>query len=894
MKKTYSLIIKTLLLLALGFQFQNGEAACASTRKIGIAWGNPTKCNTYNFEATNALNGCFKFTWKILNSAGGVVVTKTGRTFSQAFSSNGSYSVKLTIADTCNRCDTVISKTLTVNCSNCSFAGLSSSLSIKCRTITLEAKNLNNGCLKYQYWVMGGSGTSSPITLSPGRLASYTFTTNGSYYTKLQVRDTCKGCDTFIYQQFSINCNPCSFVPDFTFTVDCRKVKFTATAKGAPGGISYSWTYGDGGKGTGANSYYSYVKDGVYKVCVLATWKDSITGETCKKEVCKEVKISCNAPCNIKGDFTFKVSAGGSVKFIASSNTGFTYTWTFGDGGTGTGIDPQYQYKKSGKYTACVKICDKTGRCCTTVCKTVIIEEPCNIRGSFTFKDLGNGKIQFQSYSSSAGATYTWDFGDGNTGTGTNPVNTYKKPGTYKVCVTIVSANKRCKTVICREVVVSFQERCNWSKAGFSATSTTKCGSYSLEAFNLADTCVSYSWTVNGVALDLTGGRLKTANFSSNGVYKICLKLTNKCRKCDTTICKEVKVDCFPKSCNWRTKAPDYTYSLKCPTLTIEGKNLNDGCIKYQFQILSASGTVLNTLNGRLVTANFTGNGDYYICMKLADTCNKCDTTICKKLTINCASPCNWKAAGAGFQTRVDCNKVSVFATDLKNGCVKYSWQTAGTTFGSGLNSGVTFNTNGTYTICLKLTDTCKKCDTSICQTVTINCCTAKALFRIDSVSKKGVLYVTNLSTGAFSYIWNWGDSTYSKDKSPGSHAYKYSGSKKICLTVYDSLAKCSTTYCLTYQVVVGRSQTSPFSISGNSTSGMSIFPNPANQLVNIQWPGSANRIVLRTTTGAEIWRGEVSGNHYTLKTDQFKEGTYIVEILGEATHSTGILLLTR
>ena len=892
-KKIYSRIVKTLLLLALGFQFQNSESACPSTRKVGMAWSNTTKCSTYNFEATNGLTGCFKFSWKVYNSSGTLIGSSSSRTFAQTFATNGSYTIKLGILDTCNRCDTLLTKTLTVNCSKCSFSGLSSSLRINCKTINLEAKNLNNGCLKYQYYVMGTSGTTGSVTLTPGRIASYTFSANGTYSTKLIVKDTCKGCDTFIYQQFTINCDPCSFVPDFTFVTDCRKAKFTATTKGNPSGITYSWSYGDGSKGTGSSSYYSYVKDGIYKVCLVATWKDSVSGQTCKKEICKEVKISCAAPCSIKGDFTFKISPGGIVNFSGSSNTGFTYTWNFGDGGTATGKTPQYQFKKAGKYNVCVKICDKTGRCCTTVCKTVIIENPCNIRASFAFKDLGNGKIQFQAYSSSAGASYSWNFGDGSTGTGVNPNYTYKKPGTYNVCVTITSADKRCKVVICKKVVVSFKEICNWSKAGFSAATTSKCGTWSLEAFNLADTCVSYSWTINGVALDSTGGRLKTAIFRSNGIYKVCLKLYNKCKNCDTVICKEVKVDCYTKPCNWKSRGADFTYNLKCPTLSLEGVNLNDPCVKYQFEFRSSTGALLYTTNGRFSTANFTTNGDYYICLKLADTCNKCDTSICKKITINCSSPCNWKASGAGFQARVDCFKVSVFATDLKNGCIKYSWLSGGTVFGSGLSSSRIFTANGTYTVCLKLTDTCKKCDTTICQTVTINCCTAKALFRIDSVSKRGVMYVTNLSTGGYSFIWNWGDSTYSKDKNPGSHGYKWSGSKKVCLTAYDSLAKCSTTYCLTYQVVVGRSQKTTYTVGSNQNQ-INMFPNPANQLVNIHWTGSAQTLILRNAVGAEIWRGNVNGNQYTLKTDVLKEGTYIVELLGESTRSSGILLINR
>jgi PKD repeat protein len=101
-------------------------------------------------------------------------------------------------------------------------------------------------------------------------------------------------------------------------------------------------------------------------------------------------------------------------------------------------------------------------------------------------------------------------------------------------------------------------------------------------------------------------------------------------------------------------------------------------------------------------------------------------------------------------------------------------------------------------------------------------------------------VYVTNLSTGGYSYSWDWGDSTYSKLKSPTYHAYKFGGTRKICLTVWDSLAKCSTTFCITVQVVKTRSSQQ----YGSGTAGnnaMQVYPNPADQTTTISWNGNYN-----------------------------------------------------
>ena len=72
------------------------------------------------------------------------------------------------------------------------------------------------------------------------------------------------------------------------------------------------------------------MSEGVYKVCVTATWKDS-TGKVCTATFCKEVKISCGKPCDLKGEFGF-TNTGGKFRFKASSNSGYSYEWSFGDG----------------------------------------------------------------------------------------------------------------------------------------------------------------------------------------------------------------------------------------------------------------------------------------------------------------------------------------------------------------------------------------------------------------------------------------------------------------------------------------------------------------------------------------------------------------------------------
>ena len=677
----------------------------------------------------------------------------------------------------------------------------------ECLTMIASYSGKTDSCLTVSWQSAGTTFTGSSFT--------FKFPTRGTYQVCMKVINKCRKWDTIICKTVTVDTcvNPCNnFKPDFTWKAECKTARFIASSgMSSNTGVSYSWSWGDGSSGTGTDPTKQFVKDGTYKVCLKATWQIPGTTTKCIKEICKEIKISCTDPCNIKGELKIIYGTGGQIRFEASSNTGYFYTWNFGDGTTGTGKSVSKWYKKPGTYNVCVRICDKTQKCCTTICKKIEIEEPCRLQGGFSFKSTGNGSFKFTGYSSDKGATYSWNFGDGTTGTGIDPQKTYLKAGTYNVCVTITSSDKRCKITICRKVVIE-SKRCIWNQAGFTITSTSTCAVVKLEAYNLLDTCISYQWTVNGTLVDNIGGRLKTITLPRNGTYTICLKLTNNCRKCDTVICKSVTVSCYKPPCNWAKRGAGFTFNVKCPNLILEGNNLNtstNGCVKYAYTISKLNGVPLATFNGRVQTIGFNTNGDYNVCLKLTDTCLKCDTIICKKVTVNCAP------------------------------------------------------------------------------------CSAVAKFRVDSVSKTGIVYVTNQSTGAYSYTWNWGDSTSSTLRSPIYHVYKYSGTRNICLTVFDSLKKCSTTFCITVQVVKSRTS-QQYQANYAYNAGMIIYPNPADQTTTVAWTGSYSKLSIHSISGKQVYQATISGNQATLQASSLPPGVYTLQLLGTNGKQTGKLIVER
>ena len=573
---------------------------------------------------------------------------------------------------------------VTTNCLNAVFVAEGSLVSDSCASVKWTINN----------------GTS---VVAMGKKVYYTFSTAGTYTVCAKLYNTCKKFDTSVCTTVTVVACDCKLTTEFSFKNDCKKGFFVASSNQK--GATYTWNFGDKTEGKGTDPTHTYMSEGVYKVCVTATWKDS-TGKVCTATFCKEVKISCGTPCDLKGEFGF-TNTGGKFRFKASSNSGYSYNWSFGDGKTGKGIDPYHEYAKAGTYTVCVTITDKTGKCKIKICKTVVVTSPCNLIGSYSWKKLNDSTYKFYATSNGGtGTTYTWSWGDGTTSTGVYGTHVYKKSGVYEVCLKIYNSTKKCFTYVCKKVeivVPSATKNCKWDKTAIKVGYSNKCNVYSFEMTLFADSCIKYQLSIYdkkaGKTYTLPAGRTGTYTFSDTGKFVIIAKYSNKCKGCDT-------------------------------------------------------------------------------------------------------------------------------------------------------------QTNSTFTV------TCKPTP-----------CAAKASFNVDSVASNGKMYVKNTSTGAKSYVWNFGDSTAaSKDKTPV-HQFSASGTYTVCLTAYDSTGTCSTVYCYTVKVLKTRSNKS------NTTGSVgSSYPNPADAGFYVNLGSEKSNYVVYNGTGQIIAQGDNSGITF-VDSKNWANGIYQISI---------------
>lgn len=128
--------------------------------------------------------------------------------------------------------------------------------------------------------------------------------------------------------------------------------------------------------------------------------------------------------------------------------------------------------------------------------------------------------------------------------------------------------------------------------------------------------------------------------------------------------------------------------------------------------------------------------------------------------------------------TSVSNNLVVNFTNTTVNGTT-YSWA-----FGNGQtstlsNPSVTYASAGTYQVCLTATNGCGS--QQFCQQVTVTNCVVPTAGFTRTTNFLSATF-TNTSTGATSYLWNFGDGGTSTQANPG-HTYTSAGTYNVCLT---------------------------------------------------------------------------------------------------------------
>lgn len=283
-----------------------------------------------------------------------------------SFTSNGTYSVILTVIDSTYSCPDSMMIPITISNVTC---GLNPTY------IYFYATQANNGVATFYsnmsntsnllFWNFGNGATSTATT------PSTTYSASGVYTITLSVTDaTNSACSTSITETISIYYFPCTYSASFTSTLTGNTLNVTNTTTGSSPLPYYLFNWGDGnysGSSTVGSASHTYSINGTYNVHLSAV--DS-TNFMCKDTVAIVINITNATPCSVNSNYSLLKDQNQLYSWFAYpanyGNNVASVLWTWGDGTSSTNLYPSHTYSAAGWYNICQTVSLTCGSQSTT------------------------------------------------------------------------------------------------------------------------------------------------------------------------------------------------------------------------------------------------------------------------------------------------------------------------------------------------------------------------------------------------------------------------------------------------------------------------------------------------------------------------------------------------
>ncbi len=587
-----------------------------------------------------------------------------------------------------------------------------------------------------------------------------------------------------------------TFSPDSTVT---NGVHFSTPPN--PSKTKYYWNFGDGSPySNDSNPTHSYANSGVYWVCVYVS--DSAV---CTAQHCDSVHLgrSIGTVCNAHFQF-YSATNPDSVHFYSSTGTPTTkYSWTFGDGHGSSEANPWHFYANNGAYEVCLTVSDSNqfGKCTDTWCDSVHItgatKPTCNAQ--FVHYS-GNNVDSVHFYPTGANATnakYSWSFGDGTYSNLFNPWHIYAT-GNYLACLTVTdsTAGGKCTDTWCDSVHVGSNAGvCN---AQFTFHSDSDVALYTVDFFNGTNPSkTKYYWSFDDGTTSLDQNPKHT--YAHAGVYWVCLYVSDSA-VCQSSSCDSVHVQGTIKPvCNAHFQ--DYTIA---DSVHFYASTASSTTTKYVWSF--GDGHYSTEPNPWHLYPNY---GTYHVCLTVTDSTagGKCSDTQCDSVHIGPPPPpCN--AHFTIIRPGANTNTV-YFISPANPPGTNYSWDFGDNTGSQDSVVSHTYSHDGTYYVCLTVTNSRIPCSEKWCDSVTIKSlqkpvCNAHFVhYSINSNADSVHFYVTPPNASGTTYRWTFGDGHGSTNLDPW-HFYANPGTYQVCLTVTDGTigGTCSDSWCDSVHII--------------------------------------------------------------------------------------------
>lgn len=591
----------------------------------------------------------------------------------------------------------------------------------------------------------------------------------------------CYGATNYAARDSSGSC-----FSNFYYHAQNGTVYFTDTSIVSGPVIKRTWNFGDGSYSSLKNPTHTYAP-GIYKANVCLNLKTAT--DSCVQ--CKLVSVRQADTC--VADFSYTI-----VPLSSSHNNGYVFydrsfgstgitsrLWTLPGGITKTDTSFAIQFDTTlTQANVCLAINTSSG-CQSSVCKTIVLKDTMVKKCAADFYTLTqNGTVSFID-SSKAGTYVTswmWNFGDGTSSSLKNPQHTYAS-NVYNayVCLTIGSSTG-CTSSFCKLVSVRDSGSVNCI-ANFSYYVHNRTVSFTDSS--RADTVLYRIWSFGDGSYG--NGPNPSHTYTGNSQqYYVCLTVRTKTDSC--TSCKYIYIPSSGDSC-----IADFTYTLlqdssqTSKTYRFVDQSHNSSGTAWRIWALSDSAhsmdsVFVHTFDRSLTSAN--------ICLTVG-TLSGCQATTCRTIILKDTVI---NGCVANFMFNVNNSLVSFTdSSSASTPIVGWQWNFGDSTFSTIKNPVHNFSSNlSVANVCLKIS-TSTGCQSSVCKTILLKdsvpvpTCKASFSYIRDSLSTMGNTYhFYNYSTSpdSLTYVWNFGDGTYSIMKD-ATHTYNSTSVKQFLVTLY-------------------------------------------------------------------------------------------------------------
>ncbi len=743
--------------------------------------------------------------------------------------------------------------------------------SIGCKTRFTADTPINNN-LNY-FWDFGDGATSTDAT------AWHRYANPGTYYVTLIVNGY--GCaDTVTQSVYVRPCDSCELDASFTVkdTVYCQKVFYPNTIENYE--YTYSWDFGDGTTSTDMIPWHEYQSPGSYNVTAV------ISSNFCVDTVTQTITVLPCDSCNLDASFWYGDSS--CYKFFVpygyNNNPNAQYEWDFGDGTTSTDAYPEHEFNTPGTYLVSLSVDD--GTCLDSTMQIVEVlpcnTDSCDIDVSFNYMQdsVECLKVIFHSPSNTTINTqYLWDFGDNttysSTGTSSYIQNTYDHTGTYEVTLYMTQGNCTDSLTQIIDLDSCTSSPCNINASFYYFDDTLDCLNVSFRS-GLTLTNNSYTWDFGDNTTYTSTGTNSSIQHAYNqpGTYTVTLHMTSgNCQ--DSTVQTVVVEPCATDSCDLdtgfsATENGQNTYDF-APTSYDSNNN---------YLWVFGDGT---TSTDTYPTHQFPEEGDYYVTLVVSNC--TCSTSSTEEIHVSDSTSCPFDA---GFTYSVDSSGLYTFTPNYQSSNYSYDWDFGDGTISSTMSPSYTYSSNGTFTVSLSVWETnggwsCVDTTEQIITVSNATACNQNIGIQYDWTASGGNIHFSpEFYNSNFNYYWDFGDGSTSNWHSPN-HTYTSNGNYTVTLQVT------TDSNCVVVDTINLNVQTAGIDAQDSPSSEVSIFPNPAKDVVYLNFSivrdGSYNVIMIDAIgqlvrqKEMQLFKGE---NRKEINLNSLSKGMYQIQIRDE------------